>query len=120
MTSSEARSGIPDWAGAAVLLGAVFAPWATIAAIAAVSHSALLRGLAVVAVLFALTLLALVAPFGNYRRTRALWCLIPFAGWVYAADMAWHCGIGLARISRRIRLTDPTDSHVTTLGGPSA
>ncbi len=71
---------------------------------------------AVLSFLWQLGLLALVAPFGNYKRTRALHSFWPLLGLAYMVDMAWHCGVGIARISRRIRLDHPDQRRVTMTG----
>jgi hypothetical protein len=117
VANDVARAGVPDWLGGTILVGAASGPL-IVATAFSVEYRLLvaLKVLVVIASLWPLGLLTLVAPFGNFKRTRVLLILWPVLGVAYMVDMAWRCGIGLARVSRRIRVDHPDERTVTMTG----
>ena len=118
-TDNSGRSPWPIWLGGWAILLAVFGPDVLAAVLTKGSDGPLRISIAVV-YCWDIAFLALIAPFGGFRRSRVFRSLVPFVGFAYIVDMAWHCGTGLAHLSQRIRLDRPDERTVTRWGRVSS
>jgi len=92
----------PGWLGGATMIAAVYGLAGYAMSIASNSDDLVHVGPVTVNVLSltfyaaSVMLLALVAPFGGYRRTDALRSLVPVLGLIWILPVVWESGVGLA------------------------
>ena len=106
----------PPWFGGLAMLAFVFGPYAVVGLLAPGSSDLAIRSAVASIYCWDVALLAMIAPFGGFERSRVLRAGLPLVGPAYVADMAWYCGTGLARLSQRVRLDKPDRRTVTAWG----
>jgi hypothetical protein len=98
------------------MLSVVFGPYAVVGLLASGNSDLTIRVSVAVIYTWDMALLAAIAPFGGFDRTRVFRAALPLVGVAYLADMAWYCGTGLTRLSQRVRLDKPDQRTVTAWG----